>query len=128
MTQQRRRRGQTAEDYVARRLTASSWAILERNARPPGARGELDIVARDGADLVFVEVKARSEGARLGPESPVLAVGPRKQLRLRRLGAAWLRARGRGSAGFARLRFDVAGVWLGPDGAVTRCEYIRAAF
>jgi putative endonuclease len=128
MTEQRQRRGRAAEEFIAGRLAGRGWTILERNARPAHARGELDIIARDGHDLVFVEVKARSEGAVSGPESPMLAVDRRKQARLRRLAAAWLRERGRRSAGFARLRFDVAGVWLGPDGSVTRCEYLRGAF
>jgi len=128
MTAERQRRGRIAEDFVARRLIASGWAILERNARPADARGELDIVARDGCDLVFVEVKARTVGARAGPGSPALAVDARKQLRLRRLAAAWLRDPGRRSGGFASLRFDVAGVWLSREGSVLRCEYIRAAF
>ena len=128
MTAERQRRGRIAEDFVARRLMAAGWTILERNARPADARGELDIVACNGSELVFVEVKARTAGARAGPRSPVLAVDARKQVRLRRLAAAWLRDPGRRSGGFASLRFDVAGVWLGRDGSVLGCEYLRAAF
>lgn len=128
MTVERQRRGRAAEEFVARRLAAAGWSILQRNARPAGTRGELDIVARDGRALVFVEVKARSVGAIAGPTSPALAVGARKQAQLRRLAAAWLRARPSGLGGFAELRFDVAGVWIGAGDAVVRCEYLRAAF
>lgn len=128
MSVQRQRRGRLAEDYVADRLRAARWSIVARNARPAGYRGEIDIVARDGRSLVFVEVKARSEGAVKGPDSPALAVGPRKQARLRRLASAWLAERPSGLGGFAELRFDVAGVWLGAEGQVLRCEYLRAAF
>jgi putative endonuclease len=128
MTAERQRRGRRAEEFVARRLAAAGWTILARNARPPSARGEIDIVARDGSALVFVEVKARSAGATAGPESPVLAVGARKQARLRALAAGWLRDRPAGLGGFAEIRFDVAGVWLDRDGSVLRCEYLRAAF
>jgi putative endonuclease len=128
MTLERQRRGRMAEDYVAERLAAAGWTIVERNSRPPGARGELDIVARHGGELVFVEVKARTVGSIAGPESPALAVGPQKQRRLRRLAAAWLRDPGRAGTGFGGLRFDVAGVWLADDGSVVRCEYLRAAF
>jgi len=128
MTIERQLRGRQAEDFVANRLAAAGWQLLERNARPAEARGELDIVAGDGRDLVFVEVKARSVGAVRGPISPVLAVGARKQLRIRRLAAAWLRARRPGSAGFERLRFDVAGVWIAGDGSVAGCDYVRDAF
>jgi putative endonuclease len=128
MTARRQLLGRLAEDYVAERLTAAGWLVVARNARPPGVRGELDIVARDGADLVFVEVKARSTQAVAGPPSPVLAVGARKQAQLRRLGAAWLRSAGKASGGFASLRFDVAGVWVAPDGEVVGWEHLRAAF
>jgi putative endonuclease len=127
MTIERQRLGRLAEDWVATKLAGAGWQLLARNARPAGARGELDIVARDGRDLVFVEVKARSTRAVAGPISPELAVGARKQAQLRRLAAAWLREPER-SGRFASLRFDVAGVWVGPDGAVTGCEYVRAAF
>jgi len=127
MSVERQRRGRRAEDYVAGRLAGAGWRVLERNARPAGIRGELDIVARDGEELVFVEVKARSTSAVAGPETPVLAVDARKQAQLRRLAVAWLREPGRGSGGFAGLRFDVAGVWLEGD-AVVRWEYLRAAF
>jgi Holliday junction resolvase-like predicted endonuclease len=56
----------------------------------------------------------------------VLAVGPRKQSRLRRLAAAWMTVN-RGRARFAEIRFDVIGVSF--DGR--RCvgyEHIRDAF
>jgi len=127
MTVERQALGRLAEDYVARRLTCAGWAILERNARPGGYRGELDIVARHGRELVFVEVKARSTRAVAGPPSPVLAVDRRKQAQLRRLAAAWLRQE-EISERFAGLRFDVAGVWVEPGGMVAGWEYLRAAF
>lgn len=128
MTEGRQRIGRLAEDWVAGRLASAGWRILERNARPGGIRGELDIVAHDGRDLVFVEVKARSTLARAGPTTPVLAVGARKQAQLRRLAAAWLRAAGLRSGRFAGLRFDVAGVWVAPGDEIVGSEYLRAAF
>ncbi len=113
---------------MATRLQGAGWSILDRNSRPEGGRGELDIVARDGRYLVFVEVKARSQCARAGPESPLLAVGARKQAQLRRLASAWLRDRPSGLRGFAELRFDVAGVWMGDDDSIMSLEYLPAAF
>ncbi len=128
VTAERQSRGRAAEEFVATHLQRAGWSILERNSRPGGARGELDIVAHDGRCLVFVEVKARSQDAHAGPESPVLAVGARKQAQLRRLASAWLRDRPSGLRGFAELRFDVAGVWLGDDDSIVSLEYLRAAF
>ena len=61
MTVQRQRIGRAAEDLVADRLARTGWEIVERNART--RFGELDIVARDGRTLVFVEVKAGHEPA-----------------------------------------------------------------
>ena len=58
--------------------------ILSRNWR--GGGGELDLVVRRGAALRFVEVKARSAGGL----DPLLSIGPRKQLQLRRAATAWL--------------------------------------
>ena len=95
MTEARQRLGRTAEELVARRLTAEGWRIVERNART--RTGELDIVALDGETLVFVEVKAGRAGSPYGPERPAHAVGPRKRAKVRRLAREWLGAgRGRG--------------------------------
>jgi putative endonuclease len=49
--------GKTGEDLACRELERRGYAILARRYRRRG--GELDIVARDGPTLVFVEVKAR---------------------------------------------------------------------
>jgi len=52
------RRGRGAETYAAIFLRLKGWRILARRARVAG--GEVDIVARRGRTLAFVEVKARS--------------------------------------------------------------------
>src|ERR671935_1761921 len=93
MSQARQRLGRAGEAVAASALERRGLRILERNARMPGIRGELDIVALDGRALVFVEVKSLSAGAIAGPERPVLAVGARKQRKLRSLALAWLRDR-----------------------------------
>src|SRR5690348_2788143 len=91
MTDSRRRTGAIAEDFVARRLTAAGWEIVERNART--RHGELDIVARQGRTLVFIEVKGARQGTRFGPERPILSIDFRKQQRVRRLATAWMAER-----------------------------------
>jgi putative endonuclease len=125
VTQARLRTGRIAEDLVARRLADSGWEILERNART--RHGELDLVALDRRTLVFVEVKGGHEGSAYGPERPVLAIGPRKQLRLRRLAAAWMAER-RDIPRYDRIRFDAVGVTLDRVGRVLDVEHIRNAF
>jgi len=128
--------GRAAEDLVASRLLTQGWAILERNART--RHGEIDIVALERGDLVFVEVKAGREGSRAGPERPVLAIGPRTQRRLRRLAAAWLAQRRSATRSgprgpdqarlYANLRFDAVGVTFAADGSVADYEHIRSAW
>lgn len=131
MTAARQRLGRAAEQAVARRLGASGWAIVARNVRVRLAEvaGEIDLIALDGATLVFVEVKAGRQGARSGPERPALAVGRRKQLRLRRLARAWLAGSEAAKAPrFGALRFDVVGVQVDCRGRVGAWEHLRAAF
>jgi putative endonuclease len=125
MTDPRRSTGQRAEDLVTGRLRAAGWEILERNART--RHGELDIVALDGRTLVFVEVKAGRAGAELGPERPILAIGRRKQLRIRRLATAWM-ARRRDLPFYTDIRFDAVGVTLDRRGRPLEVEHIEAAF
>ena len=55
------KRGRGAETLACWYLRLKGWRILARRARVPG--GEVDIVARRGRTLVFVEVKARSSEA-----------------------------------------------------------------
>ncbi len=52
------KRGRGAETIAAWWLRLHGWRILARRARVPG--GEVDLVARRGRTLAFVEVKARS--------------------------------------------------------------------
>jgi len=125
MTAQRQRIGRAAEDLVAAQLTDSGWEIVERNART--RYGELDIVARDGRALVFVEVKAGRQGSAFGPERPILGVDRRKQLRVRRLATAWMGER-RDAPYYDRIRFDAVGVSFDRDGRAVDVEHIRGAF
>src|SRR5262247_3545006 len=57
MSQSRVILGKIGEDLACRELTRRGYAILARRYRRRG--GEIDIIARDGPTIVFVEVKAR---------------------------------------------------------------------
>jgi putative endonuclease len=124
LTFARQRLGRRAEELVAARLERSGWRIVGRNVRLPS--GELDLVALDGATLVFVEVKAGRVGATIGPERPAHAVGRRKQVKLRRLAREWIAER-RGPSGVSGYRFDVVGVSFCQDG-LADVDHIRQAF
>jgi putative endonuclease len=125
MTVARRRTGEIAEDLVARRLAACGWEIVERNART--RYGELDIVARDGSTLVFIEVKGAREGTAFGPEKPILSIDFRKQRRVRRLATAWMSER-RDQPPYDEVRFDAVGVTLDRSGRAVEVEYVKGAF
>jgi putative endonuclease len=125
MTVARRRTGAIAEDLVASRLAAAGWEIVERNART--RYGELDIVARDGRTLVFIEVKAAREGTQFGPERPILSIDSRKQQRVRRLATAWM-AKRRDQPPYEEIRFDAVGVILDHAGRATAVDYVKSAF
>jgi putative endonuclease len=125
MTVARRRTGEIAEDLVAQRLVAADWEIVERNART--RYGELDIVAREGNTLVFIEVKGSRAGSNFGPEKPILSIDFRKQRRVRRLAAAWMSER-RDQPPYDDIRCDAVGVTLDRAGRPVDFEYVKGAF
>ena len=125
MTQARLRTGRVAEGIVAATLEASGWQIVQRNART--RQGEIDIVALDGATLVFVEVKAARAGTERGPVRPIHAIDFRKQRRVRRLASAWMAER-RGLPFYDAIRFDAVGVVLDSAGRALDLEHVPNAF
>jgi putative endonuclease len=125
MTDSRRRTGAIAEDFVARRLAAAGWEIVERNART--RHGEIDVVARQGRTLVFIEVKGARQGTRFGPERPILSIDFRKQQRVRRLATAWMAER-RDLPPYDEIRFDAVGVTLDHAGRAVEVDYVKGAF
>lgn len=127
MTVARQRLGRQAEELVVRELERRSWRVLERNARIAGIRGELDIVALDGRELVFVEVKSGRVGARAGPATPLEMVGHRKRVKLRALAAGWVRQHRDELPGLAGLRIDVIALRVDGAGRITDWKHVRAA-
>lgn len=108
MTRRRLALGRDGETHAARYLTTRGYRIVARNVR--AARVEIDLIARRGRMLVFVEVKARrATGAdgfgRHGGAAE--AVDARKQARLRRGAQAWLASNPEERARAHRVRFDV---------------------
>ena len=128
MTVARQRLGRSAEALVAADLERRGMRIVARNVRVSEVRGELDLIAIDGSALVFVEVKALGAGSMAGPERPVLAVGARKQRKLRSLALAWLRDHDGSVPPHATLRFDVVGLRIDAAGRPIEWEHLRAAF
>jgi putative endonuclease len=116
----RKETGSRGEDAAAAYLERVGMTIEERNWRC--AAGEIDIIARDGDEIVFVEVKTRrSERAGSAEE----AVSAAKQKRVARLAETYLRSMDT-PEGY-RARFDVVAIRvIAQDRALLR--HHRAAF
>lgn len=105
--------GQKAENLAAAFLQAKGLTIIEKNFR--AKVGEIDIVAKDIDEIVFVEVRARASRDFGGAAA---SVGGAKRRKLIKAAQLWLQVRGWGGA----CRFDVVAV----DGG--RLEHLPAAF
>jgi putative endonuclease len=101
--------GRAAEDHAAALLAARGWAVLHRNWR--WHRKEIDIVARKGSVIAFVEVRARRTTAH---GHPLETIGWRKRRDLELAAAAWIARHG---PRHAEYRFDVITLLTGgpPD-------------
>ncbi|MGA2151235.1 MAG: YraN family protein [Geobacteraceae bacterium] len=111
--------GARGEEIACAYLKGQKFTIVERNFRCKG--GELDIIAREGKTLVFVEVKARRTLS-FGP--PQMAVTSFKQRQISKAALIWL---ARKKQFGANARFDVVAILL-PDHAVPVIDHIRNAF
>ncbi len=120
----RKRLGNLGEDLAAAYLARQDYTILARNWRT--RRGELDIVARDGNWLVFVEVRTRriERGASIPTMGrPEDSVTPRKQLQLVAMADAYLFE----MPWAGRWRIDVIALEIGPDDSVVRLNHLADA-
>ncbi|MBV8549703.1 MAG: YraN family protein [Acidobacteriaceae bacterium] len=95
--------GRRGEDLAHRYLHRAGFKVLARNYRP-GADSEIDIVARDGEIVVFVEVKSRTS-AEFG--SPDRAIDPEKQRHIIRAAHSWAT---RAGIAWNQVRFDVISI------------------
>jgi putative endonuclease len=98
--------GRRGEDLAHRFLRRQGFTIIARNYRLPSGDAEADLVAREGGDLVFVEVKSR-ETADFGP--PERAIGEEKRRHLLRVAREYTR---KTQIPWEQVRFDVVTVIL----------------
>lgn len=112
--------GKQGESWAAAYLEGQGYVILERNYSL--RLGEIDIIARDGDELVFVEVKSR-RSVRFGV--PEEAVTRRKQRRISRVALAYLSDNGLLDV---NARFDVVSIVAPGDGAAPRITQHKNAF
>jgi len=87
--------------------------------------GEVDVIAREGRWLVFVEVRTKTLPARYG--GPFSSIGRRKQLRLQKAALNFLQTRGKHLQD-CPIRFDVVGILVDDRGRVVKTDLIPNAF
>ncbi len=119
MPNARRALGQLGEELAAQHLQRQGYVIVERNYRCP--RGEVDIIARDGERLAFVEVRAR-RGTAFG--TPKESITPKKQARLATVARNYLQEKGYVDVDWG---IDVVAVQFTRSGVLQRIELIRNA-
>ena len=110
----RRETGTQYEERAAEYLIAQNYQILERNYRIRS--GEIDIIARDGTVLVFIEVKYRKDDE---SGNPLEAVDIRKQRKIIKVARYYLYQK---KYGDVPCRFDVIGI------CGSHIEHIKDAF
>lgn len=108
--------GRFGEDLAHRHLRAQGFTIVARNWSPPQGGGEIDLIARDGDSLVFIEVKTRATNAVAAPERNI---DSEKMQALRRAARDYIR---RTNADEANVRFDAVSV------TGRRVQHLRDAF
>lgn len=111
--------GRRGEDLAHRYLRRHGFIIVARNYRLSSGDAEADLIAREGEDLVIVEVKTR-ETAEYG--APERAVNEEKQRHLIRVGREYAR---KTDTPWERVRFDVVSIVLGEIPQIT---LLRGAF
>lgn len=117
MVTSRKRLGDFGERIAAHRLESMGMTILARNVRVPG--GEIDLIARDGPDLVFVEVRARHAATGTAAAS----LGP---VKLRRMWDCAMTYCDLNALDSDAVRIDVVALDLDASGRVASFEHLRA--
>ena len=111
--------GRRGEDLAHRFLRKQGYIIVARNYRLSSGDAEADLIARDGEDLVIVEVKTRATDE-YGP--PEQAVNPEKRRHLMRVAREYARKTG---TPWEQVRFDIVSIVLRQPPEIT---LLKAAF
>ena len=110
--------GNSGEAFVAEYLKKKDYIISARNYRCKF--GEIDVIAENDDEILFVEVKTRAEGSKVRPYE---YVNSPKQQRIITTANIYLQHNGFG----LKPRFDVAEVFVSADGKMT-LNYFENAF
>ena len=119
MTKERQILGELGEEAAFEFLKKKGYRILEQNYKTP--LGEIDIIAQDKEQLVFVEVKSLSDTSYILPQE---MLNKKKQEQIIRVALSYLKAKGLKSAD---CRFDCVAVVFSL-GKEPEIELIKDAF
>lgn len=111
--------GKIGEDYAERFLVFKGYEILKRNFKF-GRISEIDIIAKDNEEIVFVEVKYRTN---TNYGDPLFSITPSKQKAIRRAAEGWLYVN---KINDKACRFDV--VIIEKKETATNISHIKNAF
>lgn len=112
--------GDRGERVAVRYLKSVGYRILARQHR--NQFGEIDVIAEDGQQLVFVEVKTRQS---VEAGQPFEAVDRRKQAQLTKVASAWLKRHRRLQQS---ARFDVVSIVWAKGASAPEIRHFRNAF
>ena len=118
MTRERLELGRRGEELALNKIKRLGYTCIARNYRC--ALGEVDLIAKDGDTLVFIETKTR-KGASLAYAKE--AIDARKRRQLSKVALAFMKAN---NCCEVKSRFDVVAVSL--QGNQERIEVIKNAF
>ena len=111
--------GLFGEDEAAKLLKKRGYRIIQRNYSC--RYGEIDIIAKDGKTLVFIEVKTLSRGK---AETPFDTITERKRRHIENCAEYYLNYK---KLKDTPIRFDAVAVWYeGKD--QTKIEIVKGAF
>ena len=118
MTRERLDLGKLGEDLALKKIKRLGYKCITRNYRC--SLGEVDLIARDGESLVFIEIKTR-KGKSLGYAKE--AIDSRKRRQLSKVALAYMKSN---NCSDAKSRFDVVAINLSDE--EDQIEVIRNAF
>ncbi|MBW2610061.1 MAG: YraN family protein [Deltaproteobacteria bacterium] len=118
MTRERLDLGKLGEELALKKVKRLGYKCIARNYRCP--LGEIDLIARDGDCLVFIEIKTRKGGSLNYAKE---AITPRKKRQISKVALAYMKAN---NCCDVRSRFDVVAVNI--EGDKKEIEVIRNAF
>lgn len=118
--------GRLGEKIAAEYLKNKGYKILEKNFKNPLGRrlGEIDIIARKGKEVVFVEVKTKKPG-RFEGAPPEERITPSKLHKLNKAGQFYIKSKNLWGADY---RFDAVSVWLSADQKNAKIKHLENIF